>query len=123
MKKLIEMEAWELMGTLADLAEPVSNLVNDDELWNAFKECTARGVTLKRKDGLQFILKAYGSLGPALLGKHRMDTLKILSIIEGKRLEELMHMNGAEVLKDFMTAYKEHLEPFFIKSVHSGKTE
>ena len=123
MKKLEEMEAWELMGTLAELAEPVSNLVNDEQLWEDFRKCTAKGVSLKRQEGLLFILKTYGKLGPALLGKHRMDTLRVLAIVKGKRVEELMHMNGTEVLQDFKKVYKEILEPFFIKSVPSGKTE
>ena len=123
MKKLIDMEAWELMSALAELAEPVNNLVSDDELWKTFKECTRKGAMLKRQDGLQFILETYGKLGKPLLGKHKTDTLKILSIVEGKKIEDLMHMNGMEVLRDFSEAYKEQLEPFFTKSVPSVKTE
>lgn len=123
MKKFKDMEAWELMTALAEMAEPVNNIVSDDELWETFKECTKRGLRLKQKDGLQYILKTYGKLAPKLLGEHKADTLKILSIVEGKKLEDLMHMNGAELLKDFTAVYKEQLESFFTKPVLLGKTE
>ena len=123
MKKIVEMEAWELMSALAELAEPVSNLVSDDVLWEQFKKCTARGMRLRRKDGLQFILETYGKLGKPLLGEHKDDTLKILSVVTGKKFDELMHMNGVEVVQEFSKAYKEQLAPFFTKSVPSEKTE
>lgn len=124
MKKLTEMNGWELMGALVELSEPVNHLVNDDEVWECFRECTKRGVGLKREDGFRFILKAYSELFPLLCGeKHKLDTLKIISIAEGKSVTEAMNQNGAELLSSFEKAYKECLEPFFIKSAHTERTE
>ena len=40
--KLKDLPAWEMMGALAELAEPVGNLARDDAFWDAFTECTKR---------------------------------------------------------------------------------
>ena len=55
--------------------------------------------------------------------KHKRDTIKILAIVSGKPVSEAMSMNGAELIKEFGAIYKEQLEPFFIKSALSQKTE
>ena len=121
-KKLSELNGWELMGRLADLAEPIGNLTNDDLFWDTFTECTKRGVSLKQKDGLRFILKAYGKLIPILMGEdHRKDTIRILAAVEGKSVPEAMKMNGKQLFQDFLDAYKENIEPFFTRSALSEK--
>lgn len=124
MKKLTELNGWELMQTLAELAEPVGNIVNDESVWECFKECTKNGVGIKTNNSFRFLLKTYAKLAPLLLGDgHRKDTLSILAAVEGKPLNEIMQMNGAELLKDFSSAYKGVLEPFFTKSARSGQTK
>lgn len=123
-KKLEELNGWELMGALAELAEPVGNLAEDDELWECFRECTKSAWQLKQRDGLRFLLKTYSKLFPMLMGeKHKRDTVKILAIVSGKSTQEAMKMNGAELMAEFSAVYKERLEPFFIKSALSQKTE
>lgn len=124
MAKLTELNGWDLMSALAELAEPVGNLVNDDDVWNCFKRCTKKGVSLKPENGFRFLLKTYAELFPMLCGeRHKMDTLKIIAIAEGKTIKEVMSKNGAEILRDFEKAYREVLEPFFIKSARSERTE
>lgn len=124
MAKLKDMTAWELMGALAELAGPVGNLANDDEFWDAFKECTKKGVGLKQKDGLRFFLQAYGGLFPILMREdHRRDTFHILAILEGKSIEEVARMNGEELLETVKSAWKEVIVPFFTSSGLSGITE
>lgn len=119
-RKLTELNAAELTAVLVEIAEPVGNLVNDDELWNVFKACTAKGVTLQQKNGLRYILQTYSAMLPLLLGeKHSKDTFRILSAIEGKPIAEIMQMNGQEVVKAIGNAFKEQLMPFFTTSVVS----
>ena len=93
MSKLAEMTGWELMGALAEIAEPVGNLVNDDAFWDCFVDCTRRGVGLKQKDGLRFLLRTYAKLIPIVCGGHKNDTARILAVIEGKPVAEVMQMN------------------------------
>lgn len=122
MPKLRELNGWDLMSALVELAEPVGNLANDEEVWECFKECTKKGVSLRQKDGFRFLVNTYSKLVPLLLGvNHRKDIMRILAVVEGKPLAEVMAMNGAELLKDFEQAYKETLEPFFIKSARSRR--
>lgn len=122
MAKLRELNGWDLMGALVELAEPIGNLANDEAVWECFRECTKKGVSIKQKDGFRFLVTTYSKLIPLVLGvEHRKDMMRILSVVEGKPVAEVMAMNGAELLKDFEQAYKETLEPFFIKSARSQK--
>ena len=116
--KLNEMNGWELMGGLVELAEPIGNLVNDEPLWECFLECTRQAVRLRQKDGLAFILRNYAKLIPLLFGDdHKRDVVRILAVVEGMSVEEAMKKNGFELLRDFRAAYREQLAPFFTSSV------
>lgn len=123
MKKLTEMTGWEAMSALAELAEPVGNLANDDLVWDTFVECTKRGVALRRNEAsMRFLLQTYAKMTPVLLSdEHRRDTFKILSVIEGKPIDELMAMPAPELWEDIKKAYTEALMPFFLKAAHSGR--
>lgn len=116
MAKLAELSGWELMSALCEIAEPVGNLVNDDAVWECVQKCTMRAVTLRQKDGLRFMIRAYASLIPALMKDHKADVARLLAVVEGKSVEETMQMNGKELFDDFRAVYREYLEPFFIKS-------
>lgn len=121
MKKLTEMNGWEVMSALAELAEPVGNLVNDDAVWETFVECTKRGVNLRQSNTLRYLIQAYAKMTPVLLGdEHRTDTFRILAVIEGKPLAEIMDMPAPELWDDIKKAYEEHLKPFFTRSALSA---
>lgn len=120
MKKLEDQELWELMSSLTELAEPVGNIVSDEAFWEKFVECTRKAAIIRRQDTMHFLIKAYSDLAPYLLGdEHRKDTIRILSVVEGKPFDKLMHANGVEVMRDLGKVWKEKLEPFFTKSVRS----
>ena len=121
MAKLTEMTGWELMTALAEIAEPVGNLVSDDLIWDCFVKCTRKGVRLRQQDGLRFILTAYADLMPKLFGEHKADMVKILSAVEGRSVEATMQMPGKQLFEDFVAAYKETLEPFFTKAALSAR--
>lgn len=123
-KKLTELNGWELTAALLEVAEPIGNLACDDVFWSTFEECTRQGIGLKPKDTLRFLLKTYSRLFPILFGEeHKLDTFRILSVIEGEPVEKLMEKSGAELLKDCEKAFKEQLRPFFFKSEHTGSAE
>lgn len=117
--KLAERKGWEFTEALVKLAEPIGNLADDDDFYEAFRESTARAVTLRQKDGLRYIMRAYSKLVPMLLGdKHRMDTLRILSVVEDKPLSEIMQMPGGELIQHLRDAVNEYLSSFFISAAH-----
>lgn len=117
MKKIKDMNTLELSALLVECAEPMGNLAADNEVFEAFRRCTMRGVGLKQRNGLRFILRTYAELFPLLFGeKHRMDTLRIMAAVEGKPLQEVIDMNGAEIIADFKKAWEEQLQDFFIQS-------
>ena len=124
MKKIVEMDALELSSLLIEIAEPIGNLADDDEVFECFRKCTTRGLKLKQRDGLHFILKTYSKLIPLLLGeKHKRDTLRILAAIEGKSVNEIIHMNGKQLIDDFRAAWEDKLEGFFTQSVPTEQAD
>lgn len=121
--KLKDMNAWDMMGALAELAEPVGRLASDDLFWDAFVECTKSGIGLKQKNGLRFFLQTYSNLFPILMGEeHRGDTFRILAIVQGVTVSEVAKMSGAELLSTVKEIFHEVLVPFFTSSGLSGIT-
>ena len=109
MSKLLEKNGAEMANALVSLSVPIKNFMDDTEFCEAFKECTKKGVRSK----LSGILRIYTDLVPFILGdKHLKDTLQILAIVEGKSVNEMLKMNGTELLADAMGAWKEQIEPF-----------
>lgn len=109
-KKLLEKNGLEICATLTAMAEPIRNFMEDKEFTEAFKRCTIGGVENKLTEFLQI----YAELMPQLFGeKHRRDTLRILAEIEGKTVNEMLKMNGADLIADALDAWKEQIGPFF----------
>jgi hypothetical protein len=53
-------------------------------------------------------------MAPLLFGdKHLKDTIQILATVEGKTTKEMLRMNGVELFRDAMDAWKEQIGPFF----------
>ena len=124
MAKLKDANAWEMMSKLAELAEPVGNLAKDDAFWDVFTECTKRGVSLKQENTFRFLLIAYADLWPILMSdEHKVDTFRILAIVEGKTLEQVARMNGKKELFDSVKdVFNETILPFFTYSGLSAIT-
>lgn len=110
MAKLLEKNGAEMCAALVGIAAPVKAFLEDKEFQDTFKECTKKGVN----NQLQGFATIYADMVPLMFGKrHIKDTLTILSVIEGKSVNELMKMNGVEMLKDALEAWKEQIQPFF----------
>lgn len=112
MAKLLEKNGAEMMASLVNIASPLKRFMDDEKFVRTWKEATKKGLETKTTD----VLKIYVELVPVLLGEeHLKDTLAILAEIEGTTVGKMMRMNGTELLADVLKAYKEQLEPFFIR--------
>ena len=110
MAKLMEKNGAEMCAALVSIAAPMKAFLNDKEFSDTFRECTKKGV----RNQLEGFATIYADMVPLMFGdKHLKDTLTILSVIEGKSVKELMKMNGVELLKDALGAWKEQIQPFF----------
>lgn len=123
-KKFVELNAFEMMGALVQLAEPVGNLAEDDKLWKCFQECTAEGLQIGRQERMRRGLRLYAKIVPLLLNEeHKRDTLTIISIVEGKPVQDIAQMGGADFLHDLLEAWKKELRDFFIRAGRTARTE
>ena len=110
MAKLLEKNGAEMCAALASLALPVKAFLDDDEIRETFRKCTKKGADNK----LTSFLTVYADMAPLLFGeKHVRDTVAILAVVEGKTVQEMLKMNGVELMKDALDAWKEQIQPFF----------
>ena len=109
MAKLLEKNGAEMCAALASIAIPIKKYLDDPEFMEIFKAKTREGTKANS-------LSVYADLIPILFGeKHRNDTLQILATIEGTTVSKMLKMNGTELMKDALDAWKNQLAPFFIQ--------
>lgn len=112
MAKLLEKNGAEMCAALVSIATALKRFMDDPAFEKAWKEATKKGV----QHGMTDVLKVYTDLIPMIFGEeHINDTMQILSVIEGKPVNELLKMNGTELISDAIDAFKEQLVPFFTK--------
>ena len=120
-KKLLEKNGAEMCAALVSLAVPIKHFTEDEELTEAFRACTEKGMKYK----LHGIAVVYAEIVPILFGeKHLNDMMTILSVVEGKPVIELLKMNGVDLMADALDAWKEQIAPFFQRlglSVSTGQ--
>lgn len=112
MAKLLEKNGAELMASLVNIARPVGNLAEDEELFEKLdlKKIPAHA----KKNKLAFVMFLYSDVVPILLGsKHLKDIMQILAEIEGKSIKDMAGMGGAELIEDAINAWREQIGPFF----------
>jgi hypothetical protein len=110
MAKLLEKNGAEMCSALVSLAAPIRSFLDDPEVGETFRKCTQKGIDNK----LSGLLTIYADMVPQLFGeKHLKDTLAILAVVEGKSVREMLKMNGVELMKDALNAWKEQIQPFF----------
>jgi len=112
MAKLMEKNGAEMATALVEIAAPLKRFMEDEEFSEAWKKTTKKGIDL----GMTDVLQVYVDLVPMLFGdKHLKDTLAILATIEGKSVNEMLKMNGTELIADALAAFNEQLKPFFTR--------
>ena len=110
MAKLLEKNGAEMCAALVSLAAPMKSFLNDPEFIETFQACTKKGA----KTRLQSMAIIYSDMVPLLFGKkHVKDTMAILATVEGKTVKDMLEMNGVELMKDALDAWKEQISPFF----------
>ena len=105
MRKISEMNTEELAVCLCNAADPVSNLLGDNEVVDAFGKL---GEKMKGKSVLAMFGMFVSVVVPTLLGeKHRDDTYALLAAVSGVSVDEVKKQNGFKTAKDvwaiFMT--------------------
>lgn len=112
--KLSELSTDKLADCLCDLTEPVSNIMQDEEIVNKFKDISAdhkKGTPMIEIGG-----KALSQMIPLCLKKHRENVYKILSALSGKTIEEIGSQNGLLTIKEIKDCYDKDLVNFFKSS-------
>ena len=110
MPKLLEMNGAEMASALVNISGILKRFMEDEQFSEAFKRATMKGIKTKATD----VLEIYTDLVPLLFGeKHLKDTITILATVEGTSASKMLKMNGVELMKDAMAAWKEQLVPFF----------
>ena len=112
MAKLMEKNGAEICACLVNISAPLKSFINDPEFDKAWKKATKKGL----RTGMTDVLQIYAELAPLIFGdKHLKDTLTILAEIEGTSVQEMLKMNGADLLADAMQAFSEQLRPFLLR--------
>lgn len=106
--KLSEMNTVELAKALCDLAEPVSRLISDKELMQAFGEKGKQKETLGDMLGKQF-----PKVIPSLLDAHFADVVAILAVLTGKTADSIRAQKGVETIRDIRECFSRDLMEFF----------
>lgn len=110
MAKLLEMNGAEMASALVNISGIIKRFMEDEEFNQAFKKATIKGVKMNTTD----VLEIYTDIVPLLFGdRHLKDTVSLLAIVEGTTANKMLKMNGVELMKDALSAWKEQLVPFF----------
>lgn len=118
--KISKMSNEQAADTLIRIAEPVSNICDDEELVKMLEDFS------KMED--MGIIRAIGKLLPKLtayaLKKHRKDLFEIIGALDDKSLAEVEKMPFGETVKLVKDSYDDILKDFFTHSaVADQKTE
>ena len=112
MPKLLEKNGAEMAAALVNISGIIKRFMKDEEFNRLFKEATRTGVKNRQTD----LMEIYVDLIPKLFDEvHVNDTMRLLAEIEGKSAQELLAMNGTELLEDALKAWREQIVPFFLR--------
>ena len=112
MPKLLEKNGAEMAAALVNISGIIKRFMKDEEFNRLFKEATRTGVKNRQTD----LMEIYVDLIPKLFDEvHMNDTMRLLAEIEGKSAQELLAMNGTELLEDALKAWREQIVPFFLR--------
>ena len=112
MPKLLEKNGAEMAAALVNISGIIKRFMADKEFSILFKEATRTGVKNRQTD----LMEIYVDLIPKLFDEvHMNDTMRLLAEIEGKSAQELLAINGTELLEDALKAWREQIVPFFLR--------
>jgi hypothetical protein len=114
MAKLLEKTGAEIFASLVNIAKPIGNITQDESVFTAISDCIKKiSASPIRDNNLAFMMMLYADLAPILFNEaHMKDILLILAEIEGCSIQDMISMNGADLVADAVKAWKEQLGPF-----------
>lgn len=115
--KISEMSTEQLAPVLADLAEPLSDIANDESTMEALKRIAAE------KTSLTQVAAFVKEIFPLLLKTHFESTCKIVAILTGKTLEQIKTQKGLQTIADAVAVFDDDLMDFFKSFVHTEQTK
>lgn len=122
--KLSDLSTDQAADVLCELAPHIESVTHDENIISEIGrvENFDNGIT---KPGLAIIWAGRASkLMPVILKTHRADVYGILSIINGKSVDEIASQNIKETIRQVTEALKdEDLVSFFKSSAPQGETE
>lgn len=110
--KLSEMNTEQLCDVLCEIAEPVDKIGTDEAFAQKLKEVAERGALNK----IQSMTAMFGAFVPLLLKNKRAESIKIISVLSGKSVDEIAKQSGMQTLKDAMDCIDEDFIRFFKQS-------
>lgn len=115
--KISEMNNDQAAECLIRIAEPVSNLCDDEDLVTMLDEFS------KMND--LGIVRAIGRMLPKLvtyvLKKHKKDFYEIIGALDGRPTREVAQMPFMDTVKLVQDSYDDVLRDFFTRSAAAGK--
>lgn len=115
--KISEMSTEQLAGVLVDLAEPVSEIVNDDATTDAFKRIVGE------QNDLNQIGAFIREIIPLVFSTHFDSMCKIVATLTGKTPAEVKAQKGLQTINEAKAVFDEDLLDFFKSFVHTDKTK
>ena len=118
--KLSQMSTQQLASALVALADPISNIANNDSIGKAMSDIQAKIKAAKEADKplpvLFMVGEMIGKLIPVLLGTQAEDMFSIIVTLTGKTTGEVKAQNGLLTIKEAKESFSTELLDFFTSS-------
>lgn len=104
--KIEEMSTDKAVDALCAIAEPISEIVEDDEVMDALNKFV-------NADPTKQSIMLMGKVAPILLRKHRHAVYHILSELNNKTIEQIRNQSISDTIADINKAMSADLQTFF----------
>lgn len=110
--KLSEMNTVQLADALVRIAGPIERIGKDEELNGQILEMGERFQSGKLTN-IEKTARMVSMCIPALLQRHRADTMEILSALTGRSVAEIAAQPGLQTIREARESLDEDLLSFF----------
>jgi hypothetical protein len=117
--KISQMTADQASDALARLTQPISNIVDDDDV----NDLVVEFANSKDKTPLKIISSMLPKVVPLALRKHKKDLYEIVGVLAQKNVADVGKMTVLEIMTTFRESVDQELMDFFKSSDRrNGKT-
>lgn len=122
--KLSDLRTDRALDVLCELAPYIDRITNDQEVVSTIGKAVKPDAELNRYGSFMLIMGRLSEFVPLLLKTHRPDVYGILSVLNGKTVEEIAAQPVRETVKQLREAFQdEDLMAFFKPSARQGQSE